>query len=253
MKRSIGWLPPVLRQVLTAVLLTVMLAVSLSACSGQAEGPAGSGTGQDAAPGQAKKLLLLKKKEGSGDPVLIAHLEKLGYLVMDMSENEFKAEAAKGYSVVYVSDSVNASRVDNSLKQVAAGIVYAKPQLAEASGLAQPLSSGQLTGETKARILAPKHPLAAGLTGEPAVYSASGRMGYAQPGKEASIIAAAPGDELKALVFSYEKGAKAASGEPLPGRRVFFYLPTGEEANQTEEGWKLLDTALVWAAQQPQP
>ncbi|AFH63237.1 hypothetical protein ACVNS2_21485 [Paenibacillus caseinilyticus] len=238
-----------------AALLAVMLMLTafLSACSTQEAGSAGAGEGQDAAPAGTKKLLLLKKKEGSGDPVLISHLEKLGYLVMDMSENEFTAQAAKDYAVIYVSDSVNAARVDSGLKDVAAGIIYAKPQLAETAGLTEPLSYGHLTGEKSVRLVQPKHPLAAGLSGDPAVYAASGRMGYAAPGKEAAVIAAAPGDEKKALVFAYEKGAKGAGGQTLPGRRVFFYMPTGEEENQSEDGWKLLDAAIVWAAQNPKP
>lgn len=160
-----------------AALLAVLLMLSafLSACS-QEE----AADGQEAAPAGTKKLLLLKK-EGSGDPVLISHLEKLGYLVMDMSENEFTAQAAKDYAVIYVSDSVNASRLDGGLKNASAGIVYAKAQLAETAGLAGPLSYGHQQG-TAVQIKDAKHPLAAGLSGEPAVYKAAGSMGYAAPG-----------------------------------------------------------------------
>ncbi|MDQ0875284.1 hypothetical protein QFZ77_003943 [Paenibacillus sp. V4I3] len=224
----------------TALFVIVILLVSMMACSS---------TETATAPSNAKKLLYVKKNEGSNDPIIISHLKKLGYQVMDTTDSVFKADAANGYGVVFISDSVNSSRIDAQLKSSTVPVVYAKTQSVSIAGLTGILDYGELNDVNTIQIKDNKHPLAAGLKDRVIVYNSNGKMGYAIPGKEAVIIATAQGDDKKAVIFGYEKGAKNVKNEPIPARQVFFYLPAGQEMNQTDEGWKLLDASIQWAAQ----
>ncbi|MDD9269164.1 hypothetical protein ACFPES_19130 [Paenibacillus sp. GCM10023248] len=200
------------------------------------------------APAGPIKMLYLKRGEGTNDPYVVKHFEKKGYTVIDMADNVFKSENVKGYNVVYVSPTVNSSRIDAQLKQSAVPVVYAKPQVAGISQLTGLLDYNELSAAKTVQIKDSKHPLAAGLKDQVAVYKNEGKIGYALPGKEATTIATVPGDDKKAVVFGYEKGVKNLGNEPVPARQVFFYLSAGEEMNQTDDGFKLLDAAIEWAA-----
>ncbi|MDQ0888984.1 hypothetical protein QFZ81_004072 [Paenibacillus sp. V4I9] len=198
----------------TALFVIVILLVSMMACSS---------TETATAPSNAKKLLYVKKNEGSNDPIIISHLKKLGYQVMDTTDSVFKADAANGYGVVFISDSVNSSRIDAQLKSSTVPVVYAKTQSVSIAGLTGILDYGELNDVNTIQINDNKHPLAAGLKDRVIVYNSNGKMGYAIPGKEAVIIATAQGDDKKAVIFGYEKGAKNVKNEPIPARQVFFY------------------------------
>ncbi|MBD0378655.1 hypothetical protein [Paenibacillus sedimenti] len=231
---------------LLALLFIVVLVVSGMACSKSTQGDSQNTAGT---PAGAKKMLYVKRGEGTNDPFVMKHFEKLGYFVIDMADNVFKAERANGFGVVYVSPTVNSARIDAELGRSQVPVVYAKPQVASVVSLTGLLDYGQLDAATTVQIKDNKHPLAAGLKGQVAVYKNGGKIGYAIPGKEAVTIVTAPGDDKKAAVFAYEKGAKNINNEPVPARQVFFYLSAGEEMNQTDEGLKLLDAAVNWAAQ----
>lgn len=198
------------------------------------------------------KMLYLKRGEGTHDPFVVSHFEKVGYTVIDMADNVFKPELVNGYNVVYVSPTVNSSRIDAQLKQSAVPVVYAKPQVASISLLTGLLDYGELSASKTLQIKDSKHPLAAGLKDQVTVYKNEGKIGYALPGKEAMTIVTVPGDDKKAAVFAYEKGVKNINNEPVPARQVFFYLSANEEMNQTDESFKLLDAAIEWAAKNGQ-
>lgn len=223
-----------------ALCITTGVVVSLMACSS---------TETVTAPTNAKKLLYVKKNEGTNDPVIMNHLKKLGYQVMDTTDSVFKTDAAKDYGVVFISDTVNSSKLDAQLKNSTVPVVYAKTQSVSIAGLTGILDYGQLNDVKTVQMKDNKHPLAAGLKDQVTVYTNTGKMGYAIPGKDAVIIATAPGDDKKAVIFGYEMGTKNLKNELIPARQVFFYLPSGQEMNQTDDGWKLFDASIQWAAQ----
>lgn len=233
-----------MKRLLALCLVGVMIAM-LAACSQTTQTTASKPTGP-------VKMLYLKRGEGTNDPYVVKHFEKLGYTVIDMADNVFKAENVNGYGVVYVSPTVNASRIDAQLKGSKVPVVFAKPQVASISALTGLLDYNELSAAKTVQIKDSKHALAAGLKDQVTVYKNDGKIGYAIPGKEAVTIVTAPGDDKKAVVFAYEKGANNINNEPVPSRQVFFYLSAGEEMNQTEDGYKLLDAAVKWAAQNGQ-
>jgi hypothetical protein len=233
-----------MKRLLAICLVGIMIAM-LAACSKSTQTTASTSAGP-------VKMLYIKRGEGTNDPFVVKHFEKVGYTVIDMADNVFKSELVNGYGVVYVSPTVNSSRIDAQLKGSKVPVVYAKPQVASLSALTGLLDYNELSAAKTVQIKDSKHPLAAGFKDQVAVYKNDGKIGYAIPGKEAVTIVTAPGDDKKAAVFAYEKGAKNINNEPVPSRQVFFYLSAGEEMNQTEDGYKLLDAAVQWAAQNGQ-
>ncbi|NOU96823.1 hypothetical protein GC093_26905 [Paenibacillus sp. LMG 31456] len=233
---------------LLALLAAAVMIVSIMGCSlSTGGGPSSDGYSE----ANAKKVMLIRKKEGSGDPFIISHLKKLGYQVMDIVDSDFTVEKANGYGVIYVSESVNSSKIDVKLKSSTVPVVYAKAQAASDAGLVGVQKFGQDEELKTVQIIDSKHPIAAGLKDTVALYKEEGRVSYGLfPAKEASIIAqvSASGDNKKAAIFAYEKGAKNMSNAAVPARQVFFSMPSGEEIKLTDNGWKLFDAAIEWAA-----
>jgi hypothetical protein len=236
-----------------AMLVAAVMIVSIVACSASTQGNPTSDDSQitGSSSANAKKLLFIRKKEGGGDPFAMNHLKKLGYQVMDIVDSDFTVDKANGYGVIYISESVNSSKIDVKLKQSPVPVVYAKTQAASDAGLVGVQQFGQAEGVKTIQIMDNKHPLAAGLKDTVAIYKEDGRISYGlHPGKEAAIIAEYPtsGDNKKVTIFAYEKGARNISNTVVPARQVFFSLPSGEEPKLTDDGWKLFDAAIEWAA-----
>ncbi|MEI7025594.1 hypothetical protein [Paenibacillus sp. y28] len=225
------------------LMLAVGLLLSMAACSSSSE--------TASADAEGKKVLLVRAREGGGENPLIDHLKKLGYTVYDVVDANLSMDQAKDYDVIYVSDAVSSSRIGTRLKQSPIPVVMSKTQTAGVIGMAGVTNYGEADGLKSIQIEDNKHPLAAGLKGEVAVYKDNGKISYVQGlGKDAKIIAQVEsGGQKSAVIYAYEKGAKDASGETVQARQVFFSLPGGHVPNLTDEGWKLFDAAIAWAAQ----
>jgi hypothetical protein len=235
-----------MKRILALIIVTVMM-VSIIACSSTDSG------NSQAASANAKKVLLVRAKEGGGEEIIINHLKKQGYTVYDIVDASFTVDKANGYGVIYISSTVNTNKMDiNKLKQSSVPLVLSKTQLAGNIGMAATTSFGEEEKVITNDIKDSKNPLAAGLKNTIAVYKTEGKISYgSSPGKEGAVIAdyAAKGNITKATIFAYEKGAKNANNEPVPARQVFFSLPPGQANNLTDNGWKLFDAAIQWAAQ----
>jgi hypothetical protein len=94
----------------------------------------------------------------------------------------------------------------------------------------------------RVRIVAPEHPLAAGLRGLVRVYRSEGTVGWGRPAEAAARVAVCDDDPNQAALFARET--------PGGGRRVSFFLSDreGEAALLTPEGWRLFDAAVRWVA-----
>ena len=77
--------------------------------------------------------------------------------------------------------------------------------------------------ETRVTITAAGHPLAAGLTGNVAVYSSAWRLVWGVPGPGATRVAHVAGMTTRPAIFAYETGAPMLGGA-APAKRVAFFL-----------------------------
>jgi len=108
-------------------------------------------------------------------------------------------------------------------------------------------SSGHNEQGTKIEIVNDAHPLAAGLSGVVDVYTSSQNMSDASgtnaPGME--VIGVNPGSRHPSL-FVFEQGAELTDGSAASSRQVYMFYQD-RSAHLTDDGWKLIDTAVNYA------
>ncbi|UJF35594.1 hypothetical protein [Paenibacillus hexagrammi] len=199
------------------------------------------------------KSVLFIGQEGGGDGIVIKRFkEKHGLNVTVVSDKEVTTEKANGFSLIYVSESVNSGKIKDKFVATPVPVIYDEPQISGDTGMTDPDMNGKLEGENATKTIQirnAQHPLAAGLNNTVDVYKDNGKMSWATPGKDAIVVATLPDDEQKATIFAYDKGSQNVKGQMVPAREVFFYMMFGEEINQTDDGWKLFDAAVRWATE----
>jgi hypothetical protein len=105
---------------------------------------------------------------------------------------------------------------------------------------------GFLDGQTALRVLAPGHPLAAGLSGTPLVATSPQMFSWGRPGAAAVNAAALTGDSTRSGVFGYTTGA-TMFGLSAPARSVGLFLSNNGVGALNTDGAKLFDAAISWA------
>lgn len=218
-------------------LILVVLMLSGAACSAETQKVA-----------SVNKKALYVGTESANDRIVMKRMRELGYEVTLMSDKELTPEMAASYGVVYVSSFAGSHRVADKLVASPTPVIYANGKILGQVGLATKDDSdyGEYTGLGIA-IKDSKHAAAAGLSGTVDIYKSEAKISYLIP-QGGHIVASAPDNEKQAVICYFEKGEKDMRGEPLPARRMFFNLTGGEEINRTENGWKLFDEAVSWAA-----
>jgi len=109
------------------------------------------------------------------------------------------------------------------------------------------LVQGRGAGQVQARdieIVAPQHPLAAGLNGRVNVSNFNSAVNFGVPDQSATIIATVGGDPTRAVIFAYDKGAQLPAGNSRSGsarnRRVGYFL----RENQFDRAGRDVETLL---------
>jgi hypothetical protein len=183
---------------------------------------------------------------------LKTRLERLGFQVTVAEVATLTQEKARTATLAVLSSSV----ASNLLQPWVADLPV--PMLVlESTGFEQLGLTGSRwlsdVGPTKAitdiTIENAAHPLAAGLSGTVKVLNVPLKMRWGAPLPGASQIATFAGAaDQAALLFGYERGAVTAAG-PAPARRVGLFLGNGRVIRAlTEQGWRLFDAAVAWAA-----
>lgn len=180
----------------------------------------------------------------SGDRAVEQRLRGAGYAVAVRSDT-VPASEATGKDVVLISASADNGIVTTRFRSVAVPVVTWQTFLFDDMGMTSGAAKGRVTGQTQVRVVDPAHPLAAGLSGSPAVASSATQFGWGQPAAAVGV-ATLVGDPSRATVFGYEAGA-AMVGLAAPARRVGLF-PTGSTPGVfTAQGWALFDAAVAWA------
>ncbi|MGJ9385981.1 hypothetical protein [Salipaludibacillus sp. CF4.18] len=180
----------------------------------------------------------------------VQHFQSLGFLSVDFRiMKETETEDAEGYDIVFVGETAGSGDIGEKFKDVPIPVVYSKGWVVDDVDLSYSDGgqSGDIDGQTNLVIQDSDHPLAVGLSGTVEVYTQAGKVNFGTPGEEADVIATVEGDEEKAAIFAYEKGAKRVTGEQVPERRVSTFVFNGQEEVLTEAGWKLYDESVIWA------
>ena len=196
-----------------------------------------------AAAGGARVLLVVGAGAHPGDDALRARLELLGWTVTVSTDAQVEIPDAAEQDLVFLSGTVDASRLGSRFRALSVPAVVAQPALFPMMGFTEPGGSGTAPGQTRLRILDAGHPLAAGLSGEVTVTTSSQALGWGATTNGARVAEAAILG--RAAVFGYEPGTAALSGH-VPARRVGLFLAGESAAALSQAGWQLVEAAVDW-------
>jgi hypothetical protein len=203
--------------------------------------------------------------EGIGDRFVRARLEGQGHaitVVPDVTAEEMLVPLANQADLVLVSESVLSMNLLAKLKPVTTPILNYEAFIQDDLGLTPPgppgdpglpdqFALGVKDSDTRIDIVAPNHPLAAGLEGTVAVYKEAKELTWGKVAATAEVIATLPGDPTGATIYVYKKGALLQDGTAAAGLRIGFFLEddnvTGTPNLMTEQGLTLFDAAVRYA------
>jgi hypothetical protein len=181
------------------------------------------------------------------DTKLKMRLEGRGFMVKMGDDDDPDASKAAGTDLVIITDTVG--------NQVAAKYTMVQvPLICMDQGLFDDLKlTGNATGDhntanvSQIVITNMAHPLAAGIMGSVMVAGGAQAATWGNPEAAAIKVATIPNQANQAAIFGYDKSAMM-NGLAAPAKRVGFFATDGMTDNMNDNGWKLFDAAVDWAA-----
>jgi hypothetical protein len=156
------------------------------------------------------------------------------------------AASATGKAIVAITATSSAAGTNTKFRDVAVPVLLLEPNLMGPMRMTADVATERGTlMETRVTIAAAGHPLAAGFTGNVAVYSSTGRLVWGLPGPGATRVAHVNGMTTRPAIFAYETGAPMLGGT-APAKRVAFFLHENMTDVTTPDGVRLLDAAIDW-------
>ncbi len=157
------------------------------------------------------------------------------------------ASLTPSIDLVVISSSVSSSRIGSGFRDASVPIVSWEPYLYDNFGMTGPTSQTHygLTSARSVAIVAPGHPLAAGLSGTVTLVPTVTDMFYGVPAGGTTTVANYP--DGRGGLFELRAGAARADGGTASGCRVAF--PAGDDtaASHTANAWTLFDNAVAYA------
>jgi hypothetical protein len=184
----------------------------------------------------------------AADVPLRTRLQAAGLAVDEVLDINATVAMAAGKALVVISASAGTMEVGGKFADLALPVILAEPNLYDDYGYtAAPEADHATVMGTSISIAAAGNELAAGLTGNVAVYSAAGRIVYGVPAPAAVKVATVVGNANQATIFAYASGAVMV-GRTAPAKRLGFFHPDNAGAVAlTDNGVKLLDAAIKWS------
>jgi hypothetical protein len=213
------------------------------------------------------------------DQFVFEHLEQefgadnVDYIMGSMAAAD--GSSANGYDVLFISSTMASGDTRGKYADSPVGIVCDENALIHDNNVGNFMLSdaggnqNMVDDRQKLRILNPTHPLAAGLSGEITVFKTPvanwWQYGLGDLGTGVSLIAdevlpaSDPPPAPQHAIFAADVGAMlrgdGSPGSPMTaaGRRVFFFMSDFGAFDLTDDGFKLFDAAIEWAAAKPTP
>lgn len=194
---------------------------------------------------------------GSSDPAVVAHLEQLGFAVT-ASDGLTDAPDPCGFALVVMSSTVRSNQFTADRAAIARWRDMPVPLLTWENDLLDDLRLTGMRADTDfgevetghyAWIVRAPHPLAGGVPAGMTTWTEARQpAGWGKPGLGADIVMVRPGEPDKAMLFGYETGATMDYDFIAPARRVFIGLENSTFDHMTDDGRRLFDAAVRWAA-----
>jgi hypothetical protein len=156
------------------------------------------------------------------------------------------AATAAGKAIVAITSTTSAAGTNTKFRDVAVPVLLLEPNLMGAMRMTADVATDRGTVmETRVTIATAGHPLAAGLTGNVAVYTSAWRLVWGLPGPGATRVANVTGMTNRPAIFAYEAGAPMLGGT-APAKRVALFLHENATDITTPEGVRLIDAGIDW-------
>lgn len=169
-------------------------------------------------------------------------LEAQGHTVT-MAETSGLPSNADGMDLILVSSYHLSSNVGDKLNDVAVPVVSWENFAWDDQFLGV---TPDTTAGTTIDIVDASHPLAAGLSGTPTVYSSSILVRHISATTGVDVVATVAGNSAAHSIICAEAGAVLSTGT-APARRVGLYLDDTGFTLSTTDGLALIDAAVTWA------
>ena len=184
----------------------------------------------------------------STEMLIKRRLERLGYLVHTVSDDDVTTESANGRSAVLIPASCHGLAVRKFRLSPAPVVIWNDfcPELRIV-----PRRGGAIvSGVDTLAIPDGSHPLSAGLAGPVQVFDQPQRVRWVHPGDGVHVAATLDGHDDRAALFAYDAGDPLPHiGRAAPNRRVSLFLGHFAATHFTDAGWKLFDAAVRWAVE----
>lgn len=200
----------------------------------------------------AALLVVGDKTLTTSDTALSQRLTTLSMTVSVASDKELSASLLDTFDVVVVSESSSSSHLNEGLFFTKTGLVLLEVAAFDEIGLTNAtwqVDQGDIDPSGAIDIVNSNSVLAGGFpAGTLQVASPPGKMVWGRPAASASIVATIGGTPGKALIFSFDTGADLQVGKAA-GRRVAWFAGRDLPVVLNAAGWRLFDSAVLWAAQ----
>ncbi len=184
----------------------------------------------------------------AGDLWVKNRLQGMGLTVSVKDDDLVTTADATGKNLIVVSSTTMSTTIGTKLTNVAVPLINYEPYFMDElkmTGLVADTDNGS-SASAQINVIAPTHPIAGGLSGNAAVYTASTTQTWGIPAATATKIAWAGGSNSRAAIFAYESGA-VMFGMNAPARRVGFFLHDATAPSLTASGRLLFDNAVKWS------
>ncbi len=185
----------------------------------------------------------------SSDLVLKNRLESIGYDVTLITDVFATASSVTGHDVVLISDGVRDTYVNLTFRNVTMPVVVLHHDIFDnmrMTGSKSNIDFGGLSEQMQIAITDSTHPLAAGLSGNPTVYTSPNRVGWGVPSTSAFRVGSVSGNSSRFTIFGYDQGASMV-GMTAPARRVGFLFSDYSATAMSNQAGQLFEAAVTWA------
>jgi hypothetical protein len=207
--------------------------------------------------------LVVRNSSGSTNEVnwdngIIALLSDLGFVVSTVDDDVAATSDASGKHLVFISESVEASKINTKFRDVSASVIVNEPSLygsMRMTGTAEGTDFGDLSNQLNVTLQSQTIGNMIGALGVSSVtfpaFDVASVVGWGVPGSQAANDAMVQGSSTRRAMFTYWVSSLLV-GTPnfyAPGLRAGFFGQPGSGMN--ESGWLLFRAFLLNAAASP--
>jgi hypothetical protein len=196
-------------------------------------------------PARAALFVSATTTLGAIDVTLRARMQALGLTVTVTTPAAVTAADAAGKAVVIISGTIDSPMLGTKLRDVPVPVLSREPNLMDDMRLSTDAST--TSSQTQLSITDTAHPLAGGLEGNVAVYTAAASIVTGTPAPGAIIVATVLGDPAHPAIYAYATGTPMVGGIAAPAKRVGFFINDNQPTIVlTADGQKLFESAVTW-------